>query len=364
MKSFDLDDELSQVNAELRQAGISLQMVVRGKKKISLRGTLPSKSGGNPSQQFIPLGLDATPYGIRQAKAKAFKIYGQLSDGSFRWDDWVDTRQYQSCAYWIDRYRSHWMSTRGNTAETEAKWQRDIWMLGLRWLPPEAPLCDRTLKDACEGKPANSRIRQRMVQILTGFAKFAGVEVDLSDYRGSYSPGVKELYIPTEQEIEAAYQKISNPEWRLFFARMAIYGMRNHECWFCQIEDFSPYNCNILKGKYQPRYGVKPRSLKWAEEWKPWEGTMPKVNFNGDYRIYGERSARAFKRMDIEFTPYSLRHACCIYWSNTARLPLSTAAAYAGHSPEVHLKHYHRWISQTQHDEAYIRAMTQLSAED
>jgi len=79
-------------------------------------------------------------------------------------------------------------------------------------------------------------------------------------------------------------------------------------------------------------------------------------------RIYeegelGDRVARQFRRYKIPFQPYDLRHAFGIRTVAFGFQP-TTAAALMGHSPEIHLKRYHRHISLKQNKEAAQRIMS------
>ncbi len=77
-----------------------------------------------------------------------------------------------------------------------------------------------------------------------------------------------------------------------------------------------------------------PLYPEWATDWKPWEGELPTVTAK-DHAIFGERTARAFKRLGIPFTPYNLRHAWNIRGSVVFKVPVAVMAQMAGHSPEV-----------------------------
>jgi len=71
----------------------------------------------------------------------------------------------------------------------------------------------------------------------------------------------------------------------------------------------------------------------------------------------GDKVARGFRRYGVPFTPYDLRHAFGIRASVTFHLPVTTAAALMGHSPEIHLKRYHRHITLATNQEATKRVM-------
>jgi integrase len=185
--------------------------------------------------------------------------------------------------------------------------------------------------------------------------------VDLSLYKGNYSCAKSQpREIPTDPEILVTRNKITNLQWRLVFDRMAVYGLRDHECWHCEIDPNPPHACRVLVGKTGSREGVLPLYPEWAAEWKPWEGELPTVNAK-DRAIFGERTARAFKRLGVPFTPYNLRHAWNIRGSVVFKIPVAVMARMAGHSAEVHLRVYSRWLSKAQSLEAYSRA---IAAED
>lgn len=95
-------------------------------------------------------------------------------------------------------------------------------------------------------KPPNTRARQRLVQILTHLAEFAEISVDLSLYKGNYSCAKSQpREIPTDPEILVTRNKITNLQCRLVFDRMAVYGLRDHECWHCEIDRNPPHACSL-----------------------------------------------------------------------------------------------------------------------
>lgn len=115
-----------------------------------------------------------------------------------------------------------------------------------------------------------------MVRILINLAKFANLNVDLQPYLDNYSPTkVQRRDIPSDKEIALNRATIKNPQWRLVYTRMAIYGLRDHECWLCEIDDRPPYACQVLDGKTGPRENVMPLYPEWAEEWQRWQSTLP-----------------------------------------------------------------------------------------
>ena len=134
---------------------------------------------------------------------------------------------------------------------------------------------------------------------------------------------------------------------------MVIYGLRDHECWLCEIDPNPPYFCRVIAGKSGSRDGILPLYREWAEEWKPWAGELPFVKTDGlsptrAHKLYGERTARQFRRLKVcaERTPYDYRHAYAIRSALVFGFDVAARARMMGHSASVHLERYNRYISQ------------------
>lgn len=349
--------DIELVNQKLKAAGVRLRVVVLNY-KLYLRGTLPPRPGSTdnqPKQTYLALGLDATPYGYKMSQSKALEIWAALGQNRFSWNDYIDTTDWETVGAWIDRYKKHWLKIKGDTPENHRKWHRQEWLCGLRWLPSKQDLTAELLEATVQLKPPDTRARQRIVQILTQFAKFANVQVDLTLYQGNYKP--KSRDVPSDEEIAAMRATIKNPQWQLVYTRMAVYGLRDHEAWLCEIDDRPPYACRVLDGKTGPRDGVLPLYPEWATAWQPWVGELPQVACHGDFSIYGDRTSKAFRRAQIPFAPYNLRHAWNIRGTVVFEIPIPVMAQMAGHSPEVHLRAYQKWISKKQSLQAYNKAI-------
>lgn len=355
--------DLDAINEKLKTAGVRLRVVMRNR-KLYLRGTLPPRPGRvKPEQTYLALSLDATPYGYKMATAKAYEVWAAIGQNKFTWDQYTDTTAWDTCSSWIERYKKDWFQRKGDTEKSRILWHREEWLLGLKWLPEDKNLTAKLLTEVAQLKQPNSRSRYRLVQILSRLAKFADIEVNLTPYRGNYSAGkTQPRDIPEDEEIVVHRNAITNPQWRLVYTRMAIYGLRPHEAWYCEIDSKPPHACRVLAGKTGSREGVMPLYPEWAVEWKPWEGELPVVNYKGDNSLYGERAARAFKRLGISYPPYNLRHAWCIRGSVAFGIPVSVMATMAGHSPGLHLSTYSRWISAQQSRVAYTKAISDVNA--
>lgn len=352
------------INRRLKAGRVGVTVLQRGE-KLSLRATLPPKPGSGkakPCYQNISLGVYANPAGLNRAETEAKKLGVLLAEEKFDWDLYLAIEEEgDRVREWMERFKAHAITnlSKAEISEegVERLWERRYWNLGLKLLPAEAVLTPELLIQSVQKKKANTRSRQLCCQVLGQFAKFAGVAVDLSIYSGNYSPYKSQKNLPSDIEIEHAIDEFKNPQWQQVAGLMAVYGLRDHECFMCRTE----WRNGILvikveDGKTGERE-VYPCPPEWAVRWHLEHLNLPKLQV----RIreeYGERVPRAFKRQNCSFTPYTLRHAWAIRVSVAMGLPISAAAALMGHSPTVHLKTYNRHLSQKQIQSAYESAIS------
>lgn len=351
---------LEAVNQRLQSANIPVKVRQHGR-TLALRAKLPPRPGSKlkePDHQEISLGIYATPAGFQRAEAEAQQLGVLLALDKFDWSIYLKKGANQSnaltCAGWIERFQKHFYASKGETPDTRQTWRKD-YMGVFRHLPGDIELTEGVLVLAAQRTRANSRSRKFACQVLGQLAKFAEVEVDLKPYRGNYSPKkVQPRDIPNDLTIAQVRDTISNIQWQWVYGVMAAYGLRDHEAFFVSIEPDPPYNAHVSEGKTGPRV-VRPLYPEWLEKWRLWDSKKP--HCKGTHRDLGERTARAFKRLGVPFTPYNLRHAYAIRASVVFKFPVAVAAALMGHSPEQHWSRYNRWISQAQHEQVYREAV-------
>lgn len=351
---------LEAVNQRLQSASIPVKVRQHGR-TLALRAKLPPRPGSKmkePDHQEISLGIYANPAGFQRAEAEAQHLGVLLALDKFEWSLYLKQAVNQgtalTCAGWIERFQSHFYATRGETPDTIKTWRKD-YMRVLSHLPGDVELTEGVLILAAQRTKANTRSRLFSCQVLRQLANFAGLEIDLKPYRGNYSPKkVQTRNIPDDLTIAQVRDTILNNQWQWVYGVMAAYGLRDHEAFFVSIELDPPYNAHITEGKTGPRV-VRPLYPEWVERWQLWDSQKP--DCNGTHRDLGERTARAFKRLSVPFSPYNLRHAYAIRASVVFKFPVAVAAALLGHSPQQHWNHYNRWISQAQHEQIYREAI-------
>jgi len=74
----------------------------------------------------------------------------------------------------------------------------------------------------------------------------------------------------------------------------------------------------------------------------------------------GRRVAEQFRRYQMPFTPYDLRHAWALRTIHMG-LPDTVAARMMGHSVTIHTRTYHHWITRRDQQQAVDAALARRS---
>lgn len=362
---------LEAVNQRLKAGNVGLTVYLRGD-KLYLQGTLPPKLGSKkakPHQQRIALKIYNNPAGLETAEARAKELGGKLARGQFSWLEVEGGKSdADSCRNWIERFKKHALQNiiSAEGEEAELKWKSQFWHLAYSKLDPTADLTETAIINAVQKTPPNSRSRQVCCQKMKRLAKFAGIEVDLKDFRGGYSPSEVEREIPDDDAIAQAIDKAiakakaqkrkidreRQLQWCWVAGMMATYGLRNHECWFATLhrkeqKGRSVWLCSVEDGKTGGRLDIPPLNPEWCDRWKLYEGSSPNITVRTN-REYGERCATAFKRIKLGVAGYSFRHGWAIRATIQYGFPTAVVAKWLGHDPSVFLSIYQKHITGAQ----------------
>ncbi len=360
---MQINTVVKSINARLKRSGVSLSIGVTGA-RLWLRGTLPNKNGdGGKCQQRIYLGIPATIAGLQLAESEALKIDYQLKSGAFSWEPYLKEVIPQSSApkttgQWIQSFEMDYFQKRTRTSSTILTWEKD-YLATFRKLNWEAPLTPESIKETILNSPPDTRVRKRCCVALGALAKFAGVEIDVNQWSGRYSPkSVTPRNIPTDRVITQCYQQISSPPWRWVYGMIATYGLRNHEVFrvdFNQIKR-GTFIITVTEGKtgYRRVYPIYP---EWFYEFNLQRVELPSVNLSNANHSLGHTVSQQFRRSHLPFTAYDLRHAWAIR-SLLFGLDVSLASQMMGHSLKVHHDTYHQWISERHYEQAFKLLMS------
>ncbi len=382
-----IDDRLLQLNQRLKAAQMGFQIERRGQ-KLSLRGLLPPRPGSlrlKPSQQRLSLGLPATPAGLKQAEQTVKVLAAQLIQNTFDW------RNYDSGMGWgrLDQMGlSQQMQAFAQDFLAEASRVQHPASAKATWEKAYAPYF-RKLEAIAQANPQlslveaiyatvratedNSRSRQVCCTALSALATFLHIELptDLKAFWGSYGASQTQARtLPSDELIAATWEQIPNVGWQFVYAVMATYGLRNHEVFFC---DYSA----LLQGKPEAvirvlnttktgTHDVWPFYPDWVEHFNLRSLQLPTIQTDltqTTLQRIGQRVTSQFRRYELPFSPYNLRHAWAVRTIHFG-LPDTVAARMMGHSVAVHTRTYHQWLTHRDQQQAVETALnrSQLAA--
>lgn len=360
----EIGDRITAVNQQLERISIrekSGRLYLRGKRADSF----PPKPGETaPRRVELALGVSATPAGVAVAIARAKEADSQLLWGKFDWNDWLapEVRQPVTIAQWIERYEQHhWQHTPRTT--TKQRSFRGDHLIYLWRLSPERELTISALKDFVLSTPPSTRTREKACMAIAAFCEFAArsgqfASGDLADFKAElkslkrgYQPGeILPEDLPSDARIAEIYESIKNPAWRWVYGMLATYGLRPHEIFHLDLERFSE-STDELRVLETTKTGARltfPCPSVWRSQFRLWDVQLPSIDITSkSNEEIGKKVAQRFQVMKIDHIPYALRHAWCIR-TVLSGVPDSVASRWAGHSIQVHVKTYHRAISEAQ----------------
>lgn len=378
----DLDTRITQLNQRLKAAQLGLQVERRGQ-KLSLRGTLPPRPGSHrlrPHQQRISLDLPATAAGLKQAEQEAKIIAAQLIQNMFDWRRYLPVagggRLHQmDLPQQLQAFQRHMLQELTQTehaASARTTWEK-AYAPYLRKLQaiaqshPQLSLAE-AIYETIQSIPTHSRSRQVCCTAFGALAEFLRLElpIDLKTLWGTYSPShTQTRNLPSDRQIIEAYARIPNSAWRFVYGIMAAYGLRNHEVFFCNYEALAQNQpgamIEVLDTTKTGHHEVWPFYPEWVDQFNLRDIQLPAINTDltrTTLQRIGQQVTCQFRRYEIPFSPYDLRHAWAVRTIHFG-LPDTVAARMMGHSVAVHTRTYHRWLNRRDQQQAVETALNQ-----
>jgi len=263
-----------------------------------------------------------------------------------------------------------------NLAATKTTWEC-AYQPYLRKLEAIAQQTNLSLEEAIyatiNANEANARSRQVCCTALAAFANFLQLPLkqEFNELTGGYNNTYASIRnLPSDDLIAETWQKIPNPAWRFVYGMMATYGLRNHEVFFCDLFNLQPSHTNatirVLASTKTGEHEVWPFYPEWVETFQLRDVHLPKIQLDlsqTTLQRIGQRVTAQFRRYEVPFSPYDLRHAWAIRTIHFG-LPDAIAAKMMGHSIAVHNRTYHQWITHRDQAQAVEAALqkTKLSA--
>ena len=369
---MDENQKLLKINQDLASKGIKLRIEKRGK-NLNIRGPLPDRKSQNLSKvQRISLKLPHDINGLEEAKKALELIVFQLKKNQFCWSNWIKEKSVSSnqvnnisICNEIERFKTDFFSDTSKSkspASMISTWQSAykpyINKLIRNCNNSNLKLNEELLLKILLSYKENSRSRQQCGIALGALAKHLDLKLpenwkQLQRGYGIYESNFREL--PSDEDIINSFKLIPNPKWRFVFGLMATYGLRNHEVFFCDLSCLKKGEDKILRVFPKTKTGehqVWPFHPEWVSLFKldnfsDTSNLLPNIKTDLEsttLQHIGRRVSEQFRRYNIAFKPYDLRHAWAVR-TILIGLPNTVAAKMMGHSVSIHTKTYHHWIT-------------------
>ncbi len=376
--------EVIKVKARLKEANIKVGIVVKSS-SIQLQATLPIKPGeidkkGTGTKQYsISLGIPANLDGLKTAEEEAYELSRLTARKCFEWNDKylgkrakVASSQVRTIAQMLPDFEKQYFQTRKRTMKSEHTFHCHQDYLK-RNIGLDTFVCKSEILACLDNLEPKSSNLCNTVKTLKVFCKIFDLNIDLSAYSGK--PIVRERNLPSDEEIVVAYSRFADyaatrkktikkaylNSWKLWqwcYGMLATYGLRPRELfvnpdiehWLSadNINNTWKVDAETKTGSrevlpFYPEW-VKVFDLNNAEYLQMLKAAVQdKKTFQGINTVRVNCSSW-FRRVNVGFDPYDLRHAWAIR-AHISGIPVKAAADNLGHSVEVHTEIYQKWFS-------------------
>ncbi|HEY9887670.1 MAG TPA: hypothetical protein V6D02_04670, partial [Candidatus Obscuribacterales bacterium] len=371
-----LDSQIVQVNARLKAARLGLQIERRGE-MLALRGTLPPRPGSDrhrPHQQRLPLKLPANKAALKQAEQEAKVIAARLIEQTFDWRPYLLERGQvlgsDELSVKIAAFTQHYLGAAAadpdkHPASVKTTWDKAYapYLRKLQGLSDRRPTLSlpEAIVATVKSTQEHSRSRQVCCTALEAFAQFLEIELplDLKTLWGKYGGSRTRMrQLPSDEDIVRWFHHIPNPAWQWVYGMMAVYGLRNHEVFFCDCASLRSGDreaaIEVLDTTKTGAHDVWPFPPPWIDEFGLRTGGLPPVATDlGQTTLQriGQQVTLQFRRYGVPFAPYDLRHAWAVR-TILLGVPDTVAARMMGQSVAIHNRTSHRWITRRDQQKA------------
>lgn len=384
---------VQQINERLDIDKVRIKLKLTNANSVGLQGTFPCQQGdvginGSPNKQYtISLGLPANGTGLEKAEHVARNLSYQITHNLFQWTPELLGKKAQKKALpeeekpaklireIIEEYEKDYWKTHDKNRQGLRNWKQK-YINNLKKLPQNIPLSEEALVQALESTNPNTEARFSLVWQLKKFCSFC--DFDGTKIIASYNTGApkrKKRPVPcSDEEIFLGFKKIGialaarvrkdaiqPEEWEWIYGMLATYGLRTHELFAVDLNAFiqpsNIHNLVYLKPELtggtktnERNCGIPPLHPEWVELFDLKNTRLPVLG--GNFTSRTAIIAMKFRKEEIGFTPYDLRHAYAIR-GHRLRIPIRTMSDYMGHTVSEHTETYQRWMTEDVNLEIY-----------
>jgi len=377
------EQELAKVKARLKDGKVKVGLVL-GKDTIQLQASLPIKpsdrdtNGTGYKQYKISLSIPANLDGLRTAEEEAQELGRLIARKTFEWTDKYlgklsRSENLQTVGETLNDFETQYFKTHKLTEKSKHTFFYYLDYLK-RYVGLDTAI-DQASIDLVIANLQNEYAKQNAVKTLKVLKNTLNLTTFTLDNIKIKKPQTQARDIPNDEDVVLYYQNFFNYSqsrkpsikkscldswkmWQWVYGMLATYGLRPRELFVNPAIDWwlsSENTDNTWKVHPDTKTGYRealPLHPDWIElfDLKNPEflellknQTDNKVNFS-DINTIRVNCSSWFKRVNVPFTPYDLRHAWAIR-AHIMGVPIKAAADNLGHSVEIHTEIYQKWFS-------------------
>lgn len=211
----------------------------------------------------------------------------------------------------INDFEQAYFAKRNRTPQTETTFKD--YLKVLKHLPQDKVPTALDIKQLILKTKPNTKTRQRYCIVLNCFALFAGINLnfDTKSLKGNYKPEkVKQTSLPTDEQIIEIYKTIRESKWWGVYMLIACYGIRNHQIFKIDWDDFKRIDnlecaLKIVEGDHI--ITRLPYPIQWVDKYNLKSVEIPLVTGKTNSDL-GHRVSEAFANMLVPWSPQILRY--------------------------------------------------------
>ncbi|WP_414756388.1 site-specific integrase [Anabaena sp. CCY 9910] len=388
--------DLDKVNLRLKSAKTKVS-IRESNGSLQLRATLPIKPGdkdtnGTGRKQYnLSLNIPANLDGLKTAEEEAYELGKLIARKTFEWNDKylgkeATKKDSQTIGDLLEKFAEEYFKTHKRTTKSKHTFFY-YFSRTQRYTNPKDLATAENLINSIE-QIDKEWARYNAARAISAFCQTFKIEIDLSQY--SKMPDRNSRNIPTDAEILSGITKFEDylttrgnqvnqdvkdswQLWRWTYGMLAVFGLRPREIfinpdinWWLSKEN-TDLTWKVDKECKTGERQALPLHKEWIDEFdlrnpKYLEmlaiaiSKKDKTN-HAAITALTQRISWWFRKVELDFKPYDLRHAWAIR-AHILGIPIKAAADNLGHSMQVHTQTYQRWFSLDMRKLAINQALT------
>jgi integrase len=375
---------IAEVKARLKAGKVKVGLVV-AKDSIQLQASLPIKPGDTDrtgigyKQYKISLGIPASLDGVKTAEEEAQELGKLIARRQFEWTDKYLGKlakvkdRVKNVGEILEEFKFAYFKTHKLTEKSQHTffYYQDYLK---RYVGLDTVLTQESI-DSVIANLQNEHAKQNAIKTLKVLRNTLNLTTFTLENIKIKKPQSQVRDIPSDEDVVKLYHNFYNYSvsrkgtirrdfleswkmWQWVYGMLATYGLRPREVfvnpdihWWLSSENTD----NTWKVAPETKTGYRealPLHPDWVELFdlkNPEFLELLKNQVDGKTSFTDINAIRVncsswFRRVNIPFTPYDLRHAWAIR-AHIMGVPIKAAADNLGHSVEIHTEVYQKWFS-------------------